>query len=292
MTKVNWAISESTSCFHAIDALRQGNRFLDEQIARDLHEPLTRLQSDLFDAGIDETVFWMHLLPLSVGIGSNRQLAELSIRKAAGDRGDFLVDILSRRITECEEAYRAAVSHDFTSPMDETAQLREKWEATGPTLLAAISRLTEDRLLIPQVDVVLVPPVVGSGGAAHLYYNSVRIESESGSKQNDQTWVVHLAWLIVQLRLTLPDFAEQIRRENLRRIGGLALLAVCLSAGQGLELITFDASATVQCARAWQVTNEVGDVEKLLEWWAAYATNRPTFQVGLAAIDEMLNGSR
>lgn len=289
---LRWLASPSTSCLHAAEAMSRGATLVDESLATAIAEPARQWYEELQAAGIIPQRLWRHLIPLSATIENNQQLIELALNKAVGRSAQTaaVVPRLVSILVELESAIQSAVP-DLAEQLPLRAKpLRQQWEARGPGLLQNVIRLTDQRLIVPSADVVLVHPVLGGGGAAHLLYNSVRIEAVLANPIERLPEVVRLGWLLAQLNVDLPMFSEEILADRVPRIAGLALLPVILTAAETVELARFD-PPTLQLALTHWLDYEAQDDElsqTILDWWDVYQASRPGWHVALGALDKML----
>ena len=102
-----------------------------------------------------------------------------------------------------------------------------------------------------EAEVVLVYAYQGGGGAAHLPYNSARIEALETDQDEQLPEVVRLAWMIAQLNVDLPLFSESIHRDRLPLVASLAMLPPTLNAAQDAELARCDSTTIRRAVGAW-----------------------------------------
>jgi hypothetical protein len=305
-TELRWLASASASCFHAVAALLDGRTLTDAAVAEALTLPAAALAETLTGLPRSPADILEHVVALSAGIENNRQLADVATLKALGHaRSTYLVDRLAGHFAELEAAFLAAVPDVVEQLSLRWPPLHEQWEARGPGLLFGVRRLTEADLLVESAQVVLVHPVLGGGGAAHLPYNSVRIEAVLTNNAADLPEVVRLAWLVAQLQCDLPMYQGEIHRDRLPRAAALALLPVALTGGTDVELTACDAPAVARALDHWMggrgscraEDGELGvsdgisadDLAAIVwQWWETYHASRPRWSVALAALDKML----
>lgn len=289
--QLRWLPSLSASCLHAVAAASSGKTLSDNAVATAIAEPARQWAIELNAAGLMPQRFWRHLIPLSATIESNHQLLELALNKTIG-RGSAAAAVLKRLVpilTQIETAMATACPDLAQQLPLRAGPLREQWEARGPGMLQNVVLMTDQRLIVPSADVVLVQPVLGGGGAAHLLYNSVRIEAVLANPIENLPEVVRLGWLLSQLNVDLPMFSEAILSDRLPRISGLALLPVILKAAETVELVRFD-SETLQLALTHWLDEEQNDElpQTILDWWETYQESRPGWHVALGALDKMI----
>jgi hypothetical protein len=166
--------------------------------------------------------------------------------------------------------------------------LREQWEGRGPGLLAGIGRLTEPGILVEQADALVVYPVAGGGGTAHLAQNAVSIEAVLANPWPQLPEVARLAWLIAQLNLDLPRYTETLR--DVRRVAALAAIPPTLAAANEVELAQDDPATLRLALRAWRPggSDESAVADCLESWWKTWFNQRTKWPVALAALEQML----
>jgi hypothetical protein len=167
--------------------------------------------------------------------------------------------------------------------------LRELWEAYGPGLLHSVARQTEEDVLVSRADVILVHPVLGGAGKAHLSNNSVRLEAVLTNNVPQLPETVRLAWLLGQLNLDLPKFSERVPADRLPYVAALAVLPVVLQAGHELELCQFNPTLTTLAIARWKLaTSPEATAELVHLWWETYQSSPTSWSTALSALDQML----
>lgn len=290
-TDIRWLASFSASCFYAAEAVAHGRAPDGCDLASAIAGPARDLVEEIDSWAVPAEAFWRHLVPLSAQIESNRELAEVALAKTIrrDERTAAMVGPLAVRIAEIE----AAALRAFPGLIDDLAArsepLRGEWDLRGPGLLAGLGRLTDERLLVPRADAVLVWPVFGGGGRANLSYNSVLIEAVQGDPAAGLPEVVRLAWLVGQLNVDLPIFSERIHPSRVPLVAAAAALPPVLTAAEELELARCDAP-TVRAVLASdpQFAACADPAGIVLEWWGTYLGSRPAWHVALVALERML----
>lgn len=292
-----WLSGGSTSCFHAAAAMLEGRVLADAGLNDALQEPVQALRGELSAVRIAPERFCEFLLPLSVGVEGNRELAQLTLAKIMGRNGETAyVGRFAGLLADVKRAFAAAVP-DLTGqlPLRE-GPIRVQWEARGPGLLFNIKQLTEADLLVEEASIVLVYPALGGGGIAHLANNSVRFEAVLANPHEQLPETVRLGWLLSQLNLDLPKYSERIPRDRLRAIIALAMIPAALASAAEVELARNDAVTLALALQSWRgawpasfsFAPEIDLADVLTPWWETYQTSKPPFEVALAALDEML----
>ena len=202
---------------------------------------------------------------------------------------DAIVGNLSAAVAEVEAAHRAALPNCAEELALRERPLREQWEARGPGLVAQIGLLTDESLLVPQCEMLLVHPALGGGGEAHLAYNSVRFEAVLANPMAELPEVVRLGWLIAQLQLDLPRHSESIHADRLPHIARFAMLPAALIAAEAVELARFSPDTLRLAISSWRLASppDVDSADMVSRWWQTYQESRPPWNVALTALDRM-----
>ena len=289
---LRWICSLSASCLHVADMVRRRRSLNDAESVAALVEPAAHLQNEITAAGLPEDLFWRHLMPQSARIESNRELAETVLRKVigAGARVGAVAPRLAGRIGELEAAVLRAAEGWVDDVAARASFMQEQWTLHGGNLLTAIGRLTDERLIVPSAEVVVVFPATGGAGAAHLLYNSVTIEAVSADPVDGLPEVVRMAWLLSQLNVDLPMFSENIHRDRRPLVAALSMLAATLAAAEQIELIRDGPQIVETAVERWHVEGPAGVAlaEVTRRWWQTYLDARPPWNVALAALDKMI----
>ena len=206
-------------------------------------------------------------------------------------RAETLTPLLAGRFSDLEIAYRRALPNLADELALRAGPLRSHWEARGPGLLAAIARMTDDRLVVERADVNLVQPAVGGGGVTHLPYNSVTIEAVAANPNEQLPEPVRLGWLLSQLNLDLPVFSETIPRDRLPLVAGLAMVPLVLTAAEQVGWVGAVDAALIATAIDWwrlPVTPAAETAEVIERWFNGYGASKPDFGVALTALDRLV----
>lgn len=290
--ELRWLVSQSASALHVVDAIQRGLPIADATLADALHEPAQALLRDLQNASLPVHRVLRYLVGLAAGIHNDRELAHVALSKVLGrlPADASQVTALAGRIRDVEQALRRVHPNLVDELALRSGPLREQWEARGPGLLKAIARLTDERLIAPSADVVLIHPALGGGGAAHLFNNSVCLEAVLVNPEPQLPEVVRLAWFLSQLNNDLPIFGENVQADRLEYIAPLAMLPALLAAGEVVELTRCDLPTLTTTIRAWHidVPPDINLAEVLLSWWETYLETRPRWELGLRALDQMI----
>ncbi len=292
MIELRWIASSSTSALYVAAALARGSEIVDPRIAPAIAAPGCQLRDSVAEV-IAPAGFFHHLVPLSAGIESNRELVGLALRKTAGRAFDEqVINRLAAEVGAVEQAFRTLLPDAVAELELRSAPPREQWEARGPGLLAAIGRMTARELVPERADVLLVHPVLGGGGEAYLPYNSVTLEAMLANPLAELPEIVRLAWLLSTLQLDLPRYSEEIPRQRLDRLAGLAMLPAALAAAEYVELARNDDRTLRQALTAWRLAESAQETEAMAQalgnWWQTFRNSPTSWRVALAALDQLL----
>jgi hypothetical protein len=289
--ELNWRAPPLVSALHAAEALARNVPLADSRLAAALEPAATAMAGEITSARLPPQRFWQHLIPLAANLGNSRQLVENAVTKTVGRGARFeqMVTKLSAHVASVEATVRTALPNSADELALRERPLREQWEARGPGLMQQIGWLTDESLIVPRCDVLLVHPALGGGGEAHLPYNSVRMEAVLANPVAELPEVARLAWLVAQLQLDLPIHSEAIHADRLPHVARYAMLPATLAAAETVELSRLTPENMRLAVVAWRLNVPAGvDAAALvLEWWETYRQTRPPWRVALAALDQM-----
>lgn len=248
---LRWLASPLASAMYAAECLAAGGRAAHPRLATALAAPLAALRAALEQNNVPGG-WWGHVVPLAAGVAEPRQLVQVSLTKVLGRaHAEVLAPRLAGPLRELARAYLAQFA-DLAAELElRSGPLREQWEARGPGMLAVLGRLVDPQLLAPQADVVLVEPLLGGHGLAHLAYNSVTFEAVLANPHEDLPEAVRLAWLLSTLHLESGRFGERLPRAMLECIGLLAMVPPILAAAQQCELVGDSPALLARALAAW-----------------------------------------
>jgi hypothetical protein len=290
--ELRWKTPFTTSCLHAADGAARGLMAIDPALAEVIGPPAASLVQAMQSTTAPLGRLWRSLLGLSGTSDIPRHLAETSLIKLIG-RGQHFDERVSR-LAAAIAALQSAVRTAAPSLVEELAlrerPLREQWEARGPGLLWNIANLTEEQIMPEQADVLLVRPVFGGAGGAHLANNSVRIEAVLANPHAELPEVVRLAWLLAQLNLDLPRFSEEVQADRLPHVARLAMVPAVLKAAEAVELVRYSPELVGRAIAAWglAIPPNIDPVAVAIDWWETYQLGKPPLPVALKALDEMM----
>lgn len=290
--ELRWQPSFDVSAIHAACAISSGRKLLDEGLESELAPVVAQLEQTAASWNLPRSHFWRQLLALAADHPSNQELAERLFRRlVSSSLSPATVSLFAGTIASC----KAVMRRRFGQMMEELAvragPLTLAWEARGPGLLYQLSALTESDFLVESATVLLVQPVVGGDGVAHLNTNRVHIEAMLTDVDAALPETLRLAWLLGQLNLDRPIYGEKIHGHSLGELAELALLPAVLTAADHVQLAAFT-SETVQLALAnWLRTpaEMLQPLEQVLTaWWETAKESNWPWQTALVGLSKMV----
>lgn len=289
--EISWRSPPLVSALHAAEAAHRGAVLADPRLGEAFQVSAQQLAAEIRGCSLPEDCFWRNLIPRAAHSESKRQMVEAALIKTEGrsSRLELLQGRLAGAVGAVETAFLGALP-DLANEMSlRERPLREQWEARGAGLLLEIGSLTEESLIAPRCEVLLVHPAQGGGGEAHLAYNSLRIEAVLANAVPELPEIVRLAWLASQLQLDLPAYSETLHADRLPHIAKYAMLPAALAAAQPVELGAFTPQTVELAIATWNLAVPAGinAAALVMEWWQTYQEARPPWRVALAALDQM-----
>ena len=113
--------------------------------------------------------------------------------------------------------------------------LQEQWETRGPGLLNNVAQRTAEGFVAHNGEVVLVNPLVGGHGRAHLANNRVTLEAVLANPHDALPETLRLGWLLTQLNVDVPMYSDPIPQFLLLRVASLACLSLALAGAESVE---------------------------------------------------------
>ncbi|MBA2117141.1 hypothetical protein [Bremerella alba] len=291
--ELRWQENTWTSCLHAAQILA-GNppSGVSEDLVNAVAPAANSLVSQLQTAKVAPKLFWRHALPLSAQLDGKGELAKVVLRKTLGLEASEsgLAASIGGALSDLTSAYAAAMPKAADELLLRRRPLREAWEARGPGLLYFLQRVLPEEFLPETADVILVLPISGGRGTAHLAYNSVRLEGMLYDPNPQLPEVARLGWLLSQLNLDLPKYSEEIDPDRIGMVARLATLPGILYAAEEVELIKPGTVSLADALKLWQVTH-VGHealAEVVGQWWQTQETRQAPWRIALLALDRMV----
>jgi hypothetical protein len=244
---------------------------------------------------INEDRFWEIAFALSADTPHNRDFAERVLVRLmpAAARTPQRISDLTEAVGAIEQAFANAFPRHASDMRLRIEPLRQQWEAYGPGLLFQIGRLTEKQAIAERAEVVLVEPVTGGWGMAHLITNRCHVEALLTNVHPELTETLRLAWLLSQLEFERPIYSDLINAFRLRQIAGLAMLPPTLLAAQELGLTSYSNESlrtAIELFRIdiWGDNSSAVLTEIVTVWWDTVETDRPEWRIALTGLDRML----
>ncbi len=290
--QLRWKASFSASCLHAAASMSESLPVVDSAIAAALYPPTEALTGELQACGFAVESTLPLLVELAADYENNRELIEMAARRTLGVGAINEAGI--SRLAGCVADLKAAWLRKQPSLVEELAvrgrPLREQWEARGPGLLHAMTKLTVENFIAPSAEVVLVSPLVGGHGRTHLLSNRVTFEALLANPHPGLPETLRLGWLLAQLNLDVPVLSEPVSQLRLPRLASLATLPLTLAAAESVELATFDKSTLLQAIKLWHLPPTLPDEapQKLFDWWQTYDSSKTRWPVAMMALDRMM----
>lgn len=289
---LRWKASFSASCLHLAACINEGLPIADSAIVPVLEPPANALANELYTNGLEVGTMLPVLVELAAEFENNRELVEMAVRRTLGTNA--LSESAVSRLAGCVADLEAAWLREQPTLVEELAvrarPLREQWEARGPGLLKAITKLTSDNFLAASAEVVLVSPAVGGHGRAHLRSNRITLEAVLMHPHPALPETLRMGWLLSQLNLEVPKLSEPTPPGRLPWLASFATLPLVLAAAERVELATLDEATVSLALAAWYLPTPLPDgaTTKLLDWWHAYYDSETRWPVAMAALEKML----
>ncbi|PQO39597.1 hypothetical protein DTL21_02300 [Bremerella cremea] len=291
--ELRWQENSWTSCLHAAQILSgKAPENASESLVTHVAPAAKRLIQEVERAAIAPKLFWRHALPLSAQMTGKSELAGVVLRKTRG------LDVsesshratISGALADLAVAYQSAVPKVNEELSLRRRPLQEAWEARGPGLMYFLNRVLPEEFIPDLASVILVLPVSGGRGTAHLSYNSLRMEAMLYDPHPQLPEVVRLGWLISQLNIDLPKYSELIEPDRIPMVARLATLPAILYAAEEVELVRPGTVSLAEALKLWQVAHAGHEAlaEIVTQWWQTQESRRAAWHVALAGLDRML----
>lgn len=287
--QLTWRTSFGLCCLHAANELRLGRPLVDQSLAA-LAEPVEGLGVALDEEYLPKERFWELAVPLSAEFGDPRALAEGVLIKLQGrTEATIRVPRFARLLSELRGVFQRAQPHLAESLPTLLEPARQRWTQSALGVLAGVPPWTDAGVLVEEATIFVAPPLfAGGGGAAHLPYNSVRIEAiDDADPELPEN--LRLAWLLSQLNLDVPAYSENIPPQRLPNFAGLATIPVTLAAAEAATRAACTPELIERAVRRW-LPGDRADAwsATTLDWWETYRTRRPAWTAALVALDRLL----
>lgn len=290
--ELRWLPNVDVSALHTAWVLASGRQLIQPQLAESMAAPAEQLQRLVTSWQVPPSVFWRQLLGLAADLPVNSELADRLYRRlVGGSPGDAVISQAVQAIAACKNGFRQAFPKALEELQLRVGPLEAAWEARGPGLLAMMQRSTEAEFLVEVAGVVLVQPVVGGDGLAHLYCNRVHIEAVLTNVEPRLPETLRLAWLLGQLNLDRPIYSDRVHGHALGEVAELALMPVLLAAAEEVELTQLNPQTLELALRCW-ARKPAGECsalcDTLMAWWETADAGQWDWNTRLAALAAML----
>lgn len=291
--ELRWQPNFDVSAMHASWAVHSGRHLLDAP----LHSELAPAAAELGQLGglchVPSSVFWRQLLSLAADEPSNQQLATRLLSRLGPDAlsSPSRVSELAAAISRCESIVRRRFPNMIEELALRCGPLQQAWEARGPGLLFLVGEATEVGFITESATVLLVQPVVGGDGMAHITTNRVHIEALLTDADSRLPETLRLAWLLGQLNLDRPVYSEQVHGHALAEVAELALLPAVLAAAENVQLARLDEAAVELALEHWlriPADRREALANILMAWWETASQSQWPWSTSLAALAKML----
>lgn len=235
--------------------------------------------------------YWEQLLSLASTADGTSELAE----RVCGRLGSTTLTEKSRlaaTLNQCRRLFESSFPKFQSDIPLRSGPIRQLWDAYGVGLLRMLVRQTDESVLVDQATVLLVQPVLGGFGYAHLSANRIHWEAMLTNVDPQLPEILRIAWLLAQLDLDRPVVSDGIHAHRLRAVAGLAMLPAILEAGQELELCRYCDESLASAYRLWHCGSLELEASQTLSvissWWQTYHASRPAWPVALKGLDQLL----
>jgi hypothetical protein len=291
---LRWTTSLSATCLHAAACQWEAIPAADPLVAEALAQPAAQLVHELETAGLPPQEVLGSLVNLAADYENNRELVTRVLTKRYGLNAAQAAATtpLAGAISDLEAALLRTHPQLAQELAVRVRPLREQWEARGPGLLRAMTRLAPEDVITESAQVVLVAPYAGGHGRAHLRTNRITLEAVLYHPLPDLPEPLRLAWLLAQLTGDLPRFADAIPRGDLETVVAAAMIPPTLAAAEQVELARCDEPTLALALTAWRTSLAPEVAPTLLAWWTTYCDGAISWHVALAALAEMIDAGR
>lgn len=286
---LRWKASYSASCLHAAMALHEGLPAVDTELAAALAPVSEELFRCLDLCDFTSPRAYDLLVGLTGEIENNRQLVERLTKRVLG----------SKKVSETATTQLVGAIADLESTMLKTRPnlleelevrarpLREQWESRGPGLMRRVTQLTESSFLTSAAEIVLVNPLIGGHGRAHIPLNRVTFEAVLTNPHEDLPEALRLGWLLAQVNLDLPLYADLISSSSQQfQLSSLATLPLILSAAEHVEWAELNEASLARALECWHFSRELPEdtPARLLNWWDTYTSSNSSWGIAMASL--------
>lgn len=285
--ETRWKASLSVSALHAATCHAQGLGGVDPEFACLIAEPTDMLVATIRTYHLDP----LDLLPAFTNWASdfenNRQLVEIALGRAYGIHPvpPSLVSPLAAAIAHLESVVLAARPEIVDELALRARPLQQQWSARGPGLMKELARLTAENFVASAAEIMLVMPWIGGAGRADSKNNRVLIEAVLANPHADLPETLRLGWLLAQLNVDLPEYAEAIPTGRCKYFAKLAAVPAILAAAETVEWSSCSAATIERALECWHIARydkQLADV--LFRWWRTYCEGKQPWAIAWRAL--------
>lgn len=195
-------------------------------------------------------------------------------------------------VRECKLQFQRAFPKYMEEIRLRQEPLKQMWEAQGPGLLFQAGKLTDPSLIAENAEVILVQPIRGGSGYAHLRTNRVHVEAVLTNTNPVLPETMRLAWLLSRLDFERPIFSELVNSFQLRVLSALAMLPPILVAAQEIGISEYSTDVVSTALDEWGIESDSVKREAIVQilavWWETFAASRPDWRTALTGLQRML----
>ena len=290
--QLRFRASLSATCLSAAQCVWRGVPAADSTLENALGDAAQELIAAIQAARWPVDEILSEMLNLAAEYDNNAELAERAAARRLGMEASRAVSLsrIAGAVADLEQSL-LSVEPDLVEQLAVRGRpLREQIEARAPGLVRQIARLCDEAVEPEFAEIVLVAPYAAGYGQAHPQSNRVTLEAVLVNPHAELPETVRGAWLLSQLNLDLPRFAEALPRGRHTPTVELGMIPPTLAASETVELATMNASSLALALHAWHV--DVDDIDAtvatLQTWWSTFSASSTTWRVALAALDHML----
>ena len=291
--KLRWTSSLSSTSLHAAACFWEGLPLADPNLASELAPAIEKFLNEFETCRLSVSELLPVLVGLASEVGANRQLVDRAATRlwGQGATNETSLHQLAGAISDLETSLLRARPQLEEELAVRGRPLREQWEGRGPGLLRQMAQLSDELLLAPAAEIVLVAPLAGGHGRAHQRSNRLTFEAVLTNPHPELPETLRMGWLLAQLNLDLPVFADNFSTHRLPIISQLATVPLALAAAERVELIELSPLSISQALKCWHLPSGLpADLDRLLSnWWETYTCGKSNWAVALTALDAMLS---
>jgi hypothetical protein len=205
-----------------------------------------------------------------------------------------MVPLIHAVLTEAKNAFYAVLPGFNETLASQVEPIMRRWNAQGAALIAGVKNWSEPEVLVDEATVLVLHPVLGGGGNAHLPYNMAAIEAVVADPVPALSEMLRLAWLLSMLNLDLPRYSENVATNRVVTVASLAMIPIVLAGAEAVPLAKCDEETIRLAVRTWMTAGDEAGAwpTALLQWWEVYKLMRPPIATALEGLDQLLKAQR